>query len=109
MTLKRAFILAGIIACAVIYCLPTHAEDARCKAPPYGMSVSDFQAFVKTFGHLVAVSRTLPPLCNAKYGGGDRTGLYNLGFTDQQIDSKDMGDLALDLLDALKNLADKIK
>ena len=66
---------------------------------------SRFKSFAETFGHLIVLTKTLPALC--KYGGANRTGLYNLGFTDQDIDSKNMGDLAVELIAALKNLADK--
>ncbi|MCC8955276.1 hypothetical protein H8B02_18080 [Bradyrhizobium sp. Pear77] len=35
------------------------------------------------FGHIVTPTRILPAVCNVKYSGADRTGLYNLGFTDR--------------------------
>jgi hypothetical protein len=47
-------------------------------------------------------------VCDAKFGG-DRKGLYNLGFTDADIAGKDTSDLAVDLIAALKNLADRAK
>jgi hypothetical protein len=83
------------------------ASDPRCDAPPYGMTDTEFTAFSESFGQLVAPTKILPALCNAKYGGADRAALHNLGFTDQDIDSKSMGDLAPELMIALKNLADK--
>jgi hypothetical protein len=73
------------------------------------MTERDFKAFVESFGHLVVPSKTLPALCNAKYGGLDRTGLYNLGFTDRDIDSKDLGDIALQFMDAMHKFARKIQ
>jgi hypothetical protein len=85
------------------------ASDPRCNAPPYGMEVAEFKSFADSFGHLIVITQTLPALCNVKYSGTDRTGLYNLGFTDQDINSKSMGDLAVQLIIALKNLADKTK
>jgi hypothetical protein len=93
----------------VVLCSHAYADDPRCKVPPYGMSVSDFKSFAETFGHLIVPAQTLPALCNAKFGGANRTGLYNLGFTDADIDSKTMGDLVLQLVIALKNLADKTR
>ena len=71
--------------------IPARADDLRCKVPPYGMTDEDFKAFSDSFGALVVLTKTLPPLCNAKYGHADRTGLYNLGFTDQDIDFEDAG------------------
>jgi hypothetical protein len=83
-----------------------HAGDPRCNAPPYGGTVVAYKAFVSNFGHLAISATMLPGICNAKYGGADRTGLYNLGFT--EIDSKDTEELAVDTIIALKNLADKL-
>ena len=85
------------------------ADDPRCNAPPYGGTIVEFQAFVKNFGALVVPTQILPAICNAKFGGADRTGLYNLGFTDQDIDSKDTEDLGVQMIIALKSLADKTK
>jgi hypothetical protein len=59
----------------------------------YGASVQSFQAFAKNFGHLVTPSKFLPSICQIKYGGADRTSMYNLGFTDQDIDRKPLEDL----------------
>ena len=83
------------------------AGDPRCNAPPYGGTVAEFQAFVKNLGSIVTPTEFLPKICNMRYGGAPRTGLYNLGFTDEQIDAKDTVNLAVDVLPALKNLADK--
>ena len=85
------------------------AEDARCEVPPYGMSDQEFKQFVDLFGHIVTPARTLPIICNMKFGGGDRTALYNLGFTDQDIDSKRVGVLTSEMILALKKLSDKIR
>ncbi len=103
------FRAAGAGLLAVISCSAAHAVDPRCNAPPYGMPESDFRAFVETFNGVITPTKTLPALCNAKFGGADRTGLYNLGFTDRDIDSKKMGDLALQFIVALKNFADKAR
>jgi hypothetical protein len=85
------------------------AADPRCSTPPYGGSVASYKAFIKNFGSLLDdPSRMLSGVCNAKFGG-DRKGLYNLGFTDADIGGKDTSDLAVDLISALKNLADRAK
>jgi hypothetical protein len=101
-------IFAGTFA-VVAFCCQARADDPRCNAPPYGGTVAEFQAFVKNFGVLVVPTKILPAICNAKFGGADRTGLYNLGFTDQDIDGKDTEDLGVQMIIALKNLADKTK
>ncbi|MEJ0052967.1 MAG: hypothetical protein WDN02_17510 [Methylovirgula sp.] len=99
-----------IVVAVLTFCqaaVSARANDSRCAVPPYGMTVSSFKAFAQAFGGVVVPAKVLPALCNAKYGGTDRTGLYNLGFTDQDIDSKSMGDLAPQFMTALFNLADK--
>jgi len=88
-------------------CFSAHAADNRCAVPPYGMAVSDFKRYTETLGTVFPAARFLPPLCNAKYGDLDRTGLYNLGFTDKDIDSKSMSELIVQEIRALKNFADK--
>jgi len=107
----RKFCVTISVFLAVNALLPAQvrANDQRCRVPPYGMSSSDFKRFTEALGHLIVVTQTLPALCNAKYGGADRTGLYNLGFTDQDIDSENMFDLSVHFIDALKKLADKIQ
>ncbi|MCK1474149.1 hypothetical protein IVB27_04810 [Bradyrhizobium sp. 197] len=86
-----------------------HADDARCAVPPYGASVHSFQAFAKNFGHLVTPSKFLPSICQIKYGGADRTSMYNLGFTDQDIDGKPLEDLWVEVLTELHRLARQTK
>ncbi|MBP0111067.1 hypothetical protein [Bradyrhizobium vignae] len=92
----------ALILALVISCSEAFADDTRCKAPPYGMSDHDFRLFVEVFGHIVTPTRILPAVCNVKFGGADRTALYNLGFTDRDIDSKSVGILASDMLGAKK-------
>jgi hypothetical protein len=99
--------IIAVVALVSVLSSAARGDDPRCNAPPYGGTVGKFQAFVKTFGALVVPTKILPAICNAKFGGADRTGLYNLGFTDEQIDKKDTEDLAVDMIIALKNLADK--
>ena len=106
MTVAKA---VGGVALAIFCCSQVRADDPRCAAPPYGLRDVSFKAFVKNFGHLVVPTQMLPALCNAKFGGADRAGLYNLGFTDQDIDSKDLGDLAAEVILALHDLASKVK
>jgi hypothetical protein len=107
-TMRSLRVFAGIVVFAALSS-QARADDPRCNAPPYGGTVAKFQAFVQNFGALVVPTKILPAICNAKFGGADRTGLYNLGFTDQDIDSKDTEDLGVQMIIALKNLADKTK
>ena len=97
------------IALAIICWSQARADDPRCLAPPYGATEASFRAFVKNFGHLVVPTQMLPAICKAKYGGADRTALYNLGFTDQDIDSKELGELAVQVILALHDLASKVQ
>ena len=92
---------------AALSCV-ANAADPRCNAPPSGGTVNGYKAFVKNFGSVVPPVKILGSVCNAKFGG-DRTGLYNLGFTDADIDSKDTATLAADVVMAMKDLVDKVK
>lgn len=83
-----------------------HAGDPRCDAPPYGGTIAGFKAFVKDFGAIVVPANVLPAVCNAKFGG-DRTALYNLGFTDHDIDAKDTEELAVEMIVKLNKLMNK--
>jgi hypothetical protein len=60
---------------------------------------------VKNFGQYVAPAKFLSDICEVKFGGADPAPMYNLGFTDQDINSKSTADLAVDMLDALRRLA----
>jgi hypothetical protein len=79
-----------------------YAGDPRCNAPPYGGTVPEYKAIVANFGQIVVPTRVLSSVCNAKFSGTPRTALYNLGFTDAEIDAKDTEDLAVDMLNATK-------
>lgn len=80
------------------------ARHSRCKVPPYGGAEAKFRSFAETFGVLVTPSRVLSGVCDAKFGG-DRSGLYNLGFTDADIDTRDTADLAVEVVGAIRNIA----
>ena len=98
----------GIISAALLAsCIASAAQDQRCKVPPYGGTDAEFHSFVKYFGALVVPTKVLPAICRAKFEHGPRTGLYNLGFTDEQIARESTEQLAVDMIDALKNLADR--
>jgi hypothetical protein len=85
------------------------ADDLRCKAPPYGSPIGEFGRFVKDYGKIVVPRELLVAVCNAKYGAAPRTGLYDVGLTDEEIDAKDTVILAFDMILAKTRLADASK
>jgi hypothetical protein len=93
-----------ILVLAVTPFIAARAEDSRCKVPPYGGTEAKFRSFAETFGMLVTPAKVLSGVCNAKFGG-DRTALYNLGFTDADIDTRDTADLAVEVVGAIRNIA----
>src|ERR1700689_2408380 len=80
-----------------------HASTQICDRPPYGMTVAGFKAAVKDIfePYGIVATKFLPPLCLAKFGGGDRAPFYNLGLTDKEIDSESMNDLLVTYLNAI--------
>jgi hypothetical protein len=89
----------------------THPETAaaRCDAPPYGGSLTEFQSFVRRFGRIINPPKILAGICNAKFGHAPRMGLHKLGFTDSKIDSESTEHLAADTIVALKSLVSTIE
>lgn len=85
------------------------AADPRCSTPPYGGTVQEFQSFVKHFGSYVTPSKFLSSICEVKYGGADRTPMYNLGFTDRDIENKPLADLWVEVISAVHDLAKQSK
>jgi TPR repeat protein len=83
-------------------------NDPRCSKPPYGGAVEEFQAFIKNLGYIFdSPSVTLSGICNAKFGSGDRTLLYEMGITDDDIANKSTYGIAIDLIRGLRNFAKK--
>lgn len=107
--LPLATVIAGLAIGLFCCSQAARAADDRCRVPPYGMTEREFKAFVETFGHIVSPAKTLPIICNMKYSDADRTSLYSLGFTDRDIESKKVGDLAVEAIMALHNIASKAK
>ncbi len=87
--------------------LMSYAADQRCSVPPYGDSIVAYRAFVNNFEGFIVPAPFLSKICNVKYGGADRVAFYNLGFTDQYIDSKSTTDLGADMILATKRFLDK--
>jgi hypothetical protein len=85
-------------------------QAERCAAPPYGGEVVKYKAFINVYGPLLSDPvKTLSALCNAKFNGTDRKALYSLGFTDEDIDTKDTSDLGAEMMAALMNLSKKAR
>ena len=101
--------LALAVTFATVLAPAAHAGDLRCNAPPYGSTMTEFRAFVKDYGNIIAPPHLLASVCNAKYGAESRKALYNLGFTDEEIDAKDTVVLAFDVIVAKTRLADALK
>jgi len=104
--MKRALAVTTV---AVVLCTAAYADDPRCSAPPYGATVQEFQRFVKYIGGgyiLDNPTKMLSAICNIKFGGADRTVVYNLGFTDDDIETKSTTALAGDVLLAIKGQMD---
>lgn len=87
----------------------TKIPDDRCDRPPYGGTATEFQAFVRRFGSVVAPTKILAGICNAKFGRSTRAGLHKLGFTDAKIQSESTERLAADTIVALKSLVNTIE
>ncbi|MFT4115979.1 hypothetical protein [Bradyrhizobium sp.] len=109
MIMQKNLLTLGAVAWLTTFGATSQADDARCAVPPYGAPVQSFRAFVKNFGSLVPPAKFLPSICQIKYGGAERTPLYNLGFTDSDIDGKPLEDLWVEVLDAVRRLAIQTK
>jgi hypothetical protein len=78
-----------------------HAGDSRCDRPPYGGSPDRYRAFLEAYGRkLDNPEKTVEAVCNMKFGGADRTALYALHFSDEEISRKDTSELAVEMLKA---------
>jgi hypothetical protein len=83
---------------------PVLANDPRCNRPPYGGSPDRYRAALEAFGQKVEeAAKTLQAICNMKFGGADRTPLYNLGLKNADIDNEDTSLLAIKMLKAAKD------
>jgi hypothetical protein len=81
----------------------TPAIATNCGAPDYGSDAASSAAFIKNFSPFFrntdeTAGQFLTRICNAKFGGKGLEGLRALGIPDQDIDSEDVVDLAIDAL-----------
>lgn len=83
--------------------------DERCGGPPYGGIMAGYQAFVRRFGRIIQLQKTLTGICNAKFGSAARDGLHKLGLTDAKIDCENTERLAGETITALKTLVSTIE
>ena len=95
----------------------TPARDEHCKAPPYGASIEAYNVFVaetRRADKADTPSAGMPPpgaldlltnICQMKYGAGDRTEFYRIGFTPEDFDSMSTVMLASEYLGVMKYVA----
>lgn len=93
------------------------ARDERCKAPPYGASMEAYNLFAaeaRQPDKAESSSAAKPPLealdllaniCEMKYGAGDRTEIYRVGFTPEDFDRLSTVMLASEYLGVMKYMA----
>jgi hypothetical protein len=91
-----------------IGCGNAQAHDARCDAAPFSVSAEKYPALVRLFTNLFGAPKTemIASICDMKFNGADRTSLYKLGFTDEQINSTDTAELVTNTIKALKQALD---
>lgn len=91
--------------CLVALCaaLPfaAHAGD-KCSKPPYGASPGEYDVYRETLGSVVPATHILPGICRAKFQGGSRDALHKLGITDDEIDRLSVGQLAVQVIGAIR-------
>jgi hypothetical protein len=82
------------------------AHDARCDAEPYSVPSANYPALVRLITNLFGTPKTeiIANICDIKYNASDRTPLYKLGITDEQINETDTGTLVVKMLEALKKV-----
>jgi hypothetical protein len=89
---------------AVAWSSMAFAGDPRCNRPPFGGSPDRYRAILENYGQkLASVTKTLEEICNMKFGGADRTALYTLGFTDEEINRLDTSALTVDVIKGVKS------
>jgi hypothetical protein len=93
------------------------ARDERCEAPPYGASMDAYNVFIAEARQSaeaespVAQKRSreavelLAKICKMKYDGADRTELYRVGFTPEDIDHSSTVMLTGEYLGVIKYVA----
>jgi hypothetical protein len=98
------FTKAALAVAAMLIPVAASAAADRCSVPPYGGSVVGYKAYTNSFGDVVPAAHILASICKAKYEGLDRTALYNAGFTDADINTMDVPDLAVSLLEYMRKV-----
>lgn len=101
--MRRTAILGGVWVCATYPTLAAH--DPRCEAPPYGASQQAYDVIMREPGPLQGSGELLASICAMKYGGADRSPLYRLGFTDEDIRKTSPAILLIEEAGAIRSLA----
>jgi hypothetical protein len=74
------------------------------------VSADKYPVLVRLLTNLFGAPKTelISQVCKMKFDGADRTALYKLGFTDEQIDATDTETLVVNTLKALKKALDQL-
>jgi hypothetical protein len=107
--MKRLYGFAFLLLLAVAYG-GALAHDSRCDGAPYTVSPEKYPALIKLLTNLFGAPKTetISKICDMKFNGADRTALYKLGFTDEQIDTADTETLVVNMITALKKVLDAL-
>jgi hypothetical protein len=108
--MKPKKVIATLFSFLYLLCCSYAADNKRCNSPPYGGTVSDYNAYMKSFSYLFDNPHKIPSyICKIKFFGADRTTMYNLGFTDNEINHSNVYDLSVNMVIALKRFTDKLQ
>ena len=101
---RRIPIFCSVLVVLNVLCVRAPAHDARCDAAPYSVPQDKYPVLVRLLTNLFGAPKTelISQICKMKFDGADRTALYKLGFTDEQIDMTDTETLVVNTLKALK-------
>jgi len=107
---RRIPICCIVLVVLNVLCVPAPALAGRCDAAPYGVPLDKYPVLVRLLTNLFGAPKTelISQICKMKFDGADRTALYKLGITDEQIDMTDTETLVVDTLKALKKALEEL-
>jgi hypothetical protein len=107
---RRMPICCIVLVALNVPCVRVPAHDVRCDAAPYGVPQDKYPVLVRLLTNLFGEPKTelISQVCKMKFDGADRTALYKLGFTDEQIDTSDTETLVVNTLKALKKALEQL-
>ena len=83
------------------------AESANCDEPPYGTTDNNYKAYAMSFAPAVGqgnADKFIAMMCSIKFKEADRSGVYKVGITDNDIENKDTVNLAIDLMKGVQKV-----